>query len=374
MGARLVRRAQAGEALAVLGAERSVLIRSKLETCHVIGGIVPAASFVSNSWPRLCFPLDCSGGEVKITMERPFHSTSNTTRLPASTWGALILGVVPAFWTQQAAAHIRMDQPVARNVWAAMPFNDPIKQGPCGSGQNDPRSTDPAKINTYAPGETITVSWEETIDHPGFYRISLDLDGQDDFVTPTGTVDIQDPPVLPVLKDGIQDETDGTYSVEVTLPNETCDNCTLQLIQFMDDSDESYFVCADLVIAGEVSGDGDGDGTGGAPDTTTEPAEGAGGGIASGTGGQGSGGAFSTGGNPSGSGPSTGAGGQLPSAGGGAITGDTDQDFPGPSGDDEAPASGCAMSPAAPPSRSALLGFMGVVGLIVLGARRRLVR
>lgn len=304
-------------------------------------------------------------------MARPFPSSTKTIRFPVSPLVTLVLGVVPALWSQQAAAHIRMDQPVARNVWAATPFNDPIKEGPCGSGQNDPRSTDPAKINTFAPGETITVSWEETIDHPGFYRISLDMDGQDDFVTPTGTADIQDPPVLPVLKDGIQDQSGGTYSVEVTLPNETCDNCTLQLIQFMDDSDESYFVCADLVIEGEVSGDGDGDGTGGAPDTTTEPTEGAGGGLTTATGGQGSGGTSSTGGASGGS-ASTGSGGQLASAGGSVATGGTGSEGPGPSGDDEAGSgAGCSVSRAVPTSASAVPWIVGLVGLSVLGARRR---
>lgn len=210
------------------------------------------------------------------------------TRLP--------LALLVLFWSPTAAAHIRMDAPVARNVWAQGPFMDPIKEGPCGRGANDPRSTDPAKINTFAPGETITVSWHETIDHPAHYRISIDMDGQDAFKDPSGPTDIVEPPVLPVLKDGIADEEMGTYSVEVTLPNETCDNCTLQLIQFMLDdlSDPMYYVCADLVIEGELVG-GDGDGSGGTPS---------------------SGGAMGVGGTPD-----TGAGGAPANAGGSEAVG-----------------------------------------------------
>lgn len=203
-----------------------------------------------------------------------------------------------------AHAHIRMDEPIARNVWAASAFADPIKQGPCGSGANDPRTSDPNKINTFAPGETITVSWHETIAHPSHYRISIDMDGHDDFVDPVNAQDIVDPPVLPILLDGIEDPSGmtDTFSVQVTLPNETCENCTLQLIQYMYDSNESYYVCADLVIAGTpVGGDGDGDtASGGAPsgDGDTGAIDtGSGGGLTASSGGSfASGGQLSTGG------------------------------------------------------------------------------
>jgi MYXO-CTERM domain-containing protein len=236
--------------------------------------------------------------------------------------GLLFTGVVTVNGT--AAAHIRMDQPIARNVWATQPGGDPIKNGPCGAMTNDVRTTDPAKINTFEPGETIVVSWKETINHPAHYRISIDMDGQDDFVDPTGPTDIVQPAVLPVLLDGIEDMAGGpgTYSVEVTLPNETCDNCTLQLIQYMHDTNESYYNCADLVIAGEViSGDGD-TGTGGDPGTV-EP--GTGGAATS------SGGAVSSGGQATGGTNTGGALGQVPGSGG-APTG---SDPIGTTGNDE---------------------------------------
>ncbi len=221
-------------------------------------------------------------------------------------------------WSATAAAHIRMDEPVARNEWAMSAFQDPIKDGPCGSGANDPRSTDPDKINEFSPGQEITVSWHETIDHPGHYRIAIDMDGQDDFVDKTGETDIVDPPVLPVLLDGILDQPGGagTYSVTVKLPNETCDNCTLQLIQYMTDTYESYYVCADLVISGTPVG-GDGDGDSGTTESTTDSSTT---GIEFGSGGAAS---ASTGGGPSTGGTMSGTGGTLGAGAAAGVTGGT---------------------------------------------------
>jgi MYXO-CTERM domain-containing protein len=46
-----------------------------------------------------------------------------------------------------------------------------------------------------------------------------------------------DPPVFPVLADGVFEHTapfSGPQSIDITLPNDvTCTNCTLQIIQFM---------------------------------------------------------------------------------------------------------------------------------------------
>ncbi|WP_428265397.1 SCE4755 family polysaccharide monooxygenase-like protein [Haliangium sp.] len=151
-----------------------------------------------------------------------------------------------------ALAHIQLDEPAQRCA--------DQKAGPCG-GCNDRSST----VTVYEPGQTITVRWRETINHPGHYRIAFDDDGQDDFQDPTGFDDIQDPPVLPVLLDGILDPSDGTGPREatVTLPNVECENCTLQLIQVMTDKgptygdNDLYYQCADIAL--RVGGAGDPD-------------------------------------------------------------------------------------------------------------------
>src|SRR5437762_13382271 len=61
-----------------------------------------------------------------------------------------------------ASAHIELTYPPPRS--AAM------KSAPCGAAG----STRSARATTFAPGETITVEWNEIIPHPGHYRISFD--------------------------------------------------------------------------------------------------------------------------------------------------------------------------------------------------------
>lgn len=154
-----------------------------------------------------------------------------------------------------AAGHIRMLEPAPRH--------EQQKSGPCGAGADDPRGD---VVSTYAPGQTITVRWQETVPHPGYFRISLDPDGQDDFVDPPQAGEGSDDPV--VLVDLIADK-DGTQTYEqaLTLPTTACERCTLQLVQVMTDKapygdgNDLYYQCADLVIRAD------------APATTGEPAE-----------------------------------------------------------------------------------------------------
>ena len=135
-----------------------------------------------------------------------------------------------------------------------------LKERHCGEGALDRRSD---TVTTYTAGDTITVKFWETIPHPGYFRISFDADGQDDFV---------DPPTpratgysAAVLADVIYPSTpaeasqrwgqENTYEFQVTLPDVACDRCTLQMIQFMEDKladgdpdNDIYYSCADLVL------------------------------------------------------------------------------------------------------------------------------
>jgi len=135
-----------------------------------------------------------------------------------------------------ASAHIELTSPTPRTA--------DQKIGPCGAAGSK-RGT---KVATYRPGETITVEWDETVDHPGHYRIALDDDGDDSFKTPSRPDD-----AFPqTLADQIVDRSGGGhYKQQITLPNINCTNCTLQLIQVMTTSipyNSFYFQCADLVI------------------------------------------------------------------------------------------------------------------------------
>jgi hypothetical protein len=154
------------------------------------------------------------------------------------------------------------------------PRTDQQKEGPCGT-TGLPRGE---TVAVYAPGDTITVMWDETIDHDSHYRIALDVDGDDDFVAPAGDDDLYNSPT--VLVDGIGDEAGGgRYTFDVILPDDVeCEYCVLQLIQVMYDGG-NYFQCADIAIRRGGGGtppppadDYDGGGyPDGGPDTGTPP-------------------------------------------------------------------------------------------------------
>lgn len=148
-----------------------------------------------------------------------------------------------------ALAHIAQTSPTPRGA--------DQKAQPCG-GVNSVRGTN---VHTYAPGATIEVTWKETIEHPGHFRISFDPDGQDFTIPPDATTSTMGTDPL-VLVDLIADVGGAVpaggrpYTQTVTLPNVECTNCTLQLIQLMTDgaytgAADIYFQCADIsLVAG----------------------------------------------------------------------------------------------------------------------------
>jgi hypothetical protein len=114
-------------------------------------------------------------------------------------------------------------------------------------------------VYTYAPGETIQVSIFEFIGHPSYFRIAFDNDGDDGFVEPAsikpidparkcpsapgdrcGAADFYNSPAVLPGMDNLNPHLGGlgskaTYTWSVTLPNVECTNCTLQIIQVMED-------------------------------------------------------------------------------------------------------------------------------------------
>ena len=145
----------------------------------------------------------------------------------------------------EARAHLGLESPASRYG------PDVLKTGPCGV-DGGKRSDN---VTYYEPGETIEVSWDEYVDHPGHYRIAFDEDGEDDFVDPATMTELYSNDA--VLRDGITDKGQGErdYLVSVTLPDLSCDTCTLQVIQVMYDKrpyttpgNDIYYQCADLVL------------------------------------------------------------------------------------------------------------------------------
>ena len=138
-------------------------------------------------------------------------------------------------YTEMADAHARF---AADSITPPRSDNSGIKTGPCGS---DPRSQNPP---VFTPGQQITVEWEETINHPGYYRIAFSPADDLGF---DGNVLYQ-----------VDDDQDGSdvphqYSASITLPDVECDNCSLQLIQYMTERDPPslYYSCADISLVAD---------------------------------------------------------------------------------------------------------------------------
>jgi hypothetical protein len=179
----------------------------------------------------------------------------------------LIVTVGLMLLAPDAGAHISLMFPAARDTG--------LKDGPCGT-LNSVRGS---SVTTFKPGETITVTWLETVDHTGYFRISFDDDGNDGFVEPTAYDDFNPHPSILVNNIADKEGSMQMYSQEVTLPNTECTNCTLQVIQMMTDKPpfgpdggrDIYYQCADIVLsadggtggAGTTSASSGGDGTSG---------------------------------------------------------------------------------------------------------------
>jgi hypothetical protein len=177
--------------------------------------------------------------------------------------GMLVLAPTPA------VAHFILVEPASWMSQDSLGF--PEKLGPCGDEEG---GTPTGLVTAYHPGDTVTLTVNEVIFHPGHYRIALATDPSmlpaeppvTPDSTPCGTVPIESPAVYPVLADGVFTHTTAFTSpqtVQFRLPTDvTCTNCTLQVIEFMSDHGLNvpggcfYHHCANISISGEVSDGG----------------------------------------------------------------------------------------------------------------------
>jgi hypothetical protein len=244
--------------------------------------------------------------------------------------GGLLLGLTVVLFPTLAQAHIQLLSPKPRHPGTT----PPLKQAPCGVAGEKRSST----INTFKPGDMITVMWDEYIPHPGHFRIAFLADG-DAFPEPMSYTDIVKPEMPPILADGLFEHSGGggKRQMQIQLPNVECTNCTLQIIQVMTDKapytvggNDIYHECADIVLSKSAGDAGSPPGDAGKSDAAAAGAGGGGsgggsggiGGATGGNGGAGGGGAGGAGGGPAtgGSGGST-APGKQGSGGGCAVAG-----------------------------------------------------
>jgi hypothetical protein len=178
----------------------------------------------------------------------------------------LLLGV-----RHMAEAHFRLLEPAS---WLIEDDRgDPQKAGPCG-GTNADYGKPSYAVTKMTGGSKLHVKVQETVYHPGHYRISLAVNSPNDLpldpkaTTETGpngqprsvSAEIQNPVVPPVLVDGLwvhSERAGSAWETDVTLPNINCARCTLQVVQFMEQHAPNnpgmftYHHCAMLQIAAD---------------------------------------------------------------------------------------------------------------------------
>ncbi len=178
----------------------------------------------------------------------------------------LVLAMVPA-----ASAHFKLLEPQG---WIVEATNgDPQKAAPCGGTTANP-GTPSNIINKIQGGQKLHIKVQETIYHPGHYRVALAVNSRDELpkdpmVTtkegargPTSvSAVIQNPPVIPVLADGLfvhMSQSAVPFETDLEMPNINCAKCTLQIIEFMAEhglnaqGDFSYHHCADIQITADT--------------------------------------------------------------------------------------------------------------------------
>jgi hypothetical protein len=155
-------------------------------------------------------------------------------------------------------------------------LGDPQKAGPCGGTSAD-AGTPSNVIGKVQGGQPLHIKVQETVYHPGHYRIALAVRSRaelppDPEVTTRDSdrgpwsvsAKILEPPQVPVLVDGLWKHDDRSaiaqpFETDITIPNITCEKCTLQIVQFMAehgrnrDGDFTYHHCADLQITADPS-------------------------------------------------------------------------------------------------------------------------
>ena len=178
----------------------------------------------------------------------------------------LALATIAILGAAAAEAHFKLVEPAS---WIEEDERgDPQKLAPCGGTIADP-GTRTGAITEVTGGQMLRIVVDETIFHPGHYRIALARRPNwlpDDPVATmketergprSASAEIDATPEPPVLADGLwahTTEPTANWETEIEIPNIDCDGCFLQIIEFMAEhpgvreGDFSYHHCAMLNI------------------------------------------------------------------------------------------------------------------------------
>jgi hypothetical protein len=148
---------------------------------------------------------------------------------------------------------------------------DPQKIAPCGGTNADP-GTPSGAVTAVKGGGRLAIAIDETIFHPGHYRIALARTRESLPVDPEVTMQdtergprslsakIETDPEPPILVDALWPHTErptAPWAMYSEVPNINCEGCVLQIIQFMAnhpgvrEGGFSYHHCAVLNIAAD---------------------------------------------------------------------------------------------------------------------------
>jgi hypothetical protein len=193
-------------------------------------------------------------------------------------FAAAALVILSCFSAVPASAHFKLLKPTS---WLTEDSTGgPQKGSPCGPGNSGFLGDDVQPVPTsgmvteFHAGEMIDIDLQETIPHPGYFRIAFAKDRSQFTIPPVDNptscaLDLDKVPTGAhdnILADGMWKEPSQPSArhlmTKVKLPDEPCDKCTIQVVQVMKDHGASscyYYHCADIKIlpaAGGAAGSG----------------------------------------------------------------------------------------------------------------------
>ena len=149
-------------------------------------------------------------------------------------------------WPAAATAHAVLTSPLPRDD--SDEHKDP--NGPCGVAR---AASQPTTASPLAAGSDFTLTWKETVDHPGCFVVDFAAAGDADWQT------------LATVAHSRTGDTPRPYSTQVKLPNISCSDCTLRVRQIMLNEEpatgaacppadilpgQTYYSCANVALAG----------------------------------------------------------------------------------------------------------------------------
>lgn len=198
--------------------------------------------------------------------------------------GLLAAGVLGSGASTVVHAHFKLLEPASWLVEGER--GDPQKLAPCGSALTAPAGQPAIPLSNVigkaVGGSKLHLKVQETIYHPGHYRVALSVNSREELPADPMTIErttergpmsvwaaIQSPPQIPVIADGLfQHYTRPAapaggaappllFETDIQLPNISCTKCTLQVLEFMAEhgynqpGGYSYHHCADLQITAD---------------------------------------------------------------------------------------------------------------------------